>query len=258
MKRLASPTMLFLLVLLITRGASGQEASRHEAQNAGPPPAIKLQEIPLELDSGDWKPGDPMPVYVIPFYNSRGPTVDVGEFSKPLASAKRGTIHGVAAVMKEKWDTLPIEAMYVVAIRLYDLGRKDEAVYWFYSSQYRAWLFQSLLSESENPRNIGAPAFEAGCAHAAFDELAGEYINGYAGGNVEKWKSAIKAAQSEGKKTLPKFMLIYPAVRFIPTDRWADKNKEGAGELSKLLNFIETQGDELKVQRKKNGIEGKY
>jgi len=204
-----------------------------------------------------WKPGMPIPVYITPFYNSQGPQINVGAFSKQLATADAKTITDVAAEMKKQWGTLPVEAMFVAAIRHYDLGQKDDAVYWFYSATYRARLFASILSDS-NPKRIGASAFEATSAHGAFHQLAGEYINGYAGGNVDKWKATIKAVQSESGKTIPTFTLIYPTVSFIPAHLWADKNKEVAAGLSRLLNYIETHAEEIKAKRKQSGVEGKY
>ena len=77
--------------------------------------------------------------------------------------------------------------MYVAAIRLYDLGHKDEAVYWFYTAQYRARVFTSIL-DKENVGTIGSEAFELKQAYASFNQLAGEYINGYAFGELPKLK----------------------------------------------------------------------
>jgi hypothetical protein len=209
------------------------------------------------MDLSGWKPGMPIPVYITPFYSSDGPQISVGAYSKKLAEANATTISRVAAEMKREWATLPVEAMYVAAIRHYDLGRKDDAVYWFYSAQYRARLFKSILSD-DNANSIGASAFEAVSAHGAFHELAGEYINGYGFGNLDKLKATIKTVQSENEKALPSFISIYPTVNFIPAGSWGDKNKEIAAGLSKLLGFIETQAEEINAQRKQNGIEGKY
>ena len=201
--------------------------------------------------------GMPIPIYVTPLYNSEGPQINVGPFSKQLRTANADTIKDVAAAMKREWDSLSVEAMYVAAVRHYDLGQKDEAVYWFYSAQYRARLFASILSD-DNPKRIGGSAFEATSAHSAFQELAGEYINGYAFGKLDKLKATIKNVQSEYGTTVPRFTVIYPKVSFIPAGEWPGKSKGIAAGLSQLLNLIETRGQEIKAQRKQNGIEGKY
>ncbi len=78
-----------------------------------------------------------MPVDVAPFYDSRGLKISVGEYSKELASADSRTILQISNNLKKEKDRLRAEVMYVAAIRLYDLSQKDEAVYWFYTAQYR-------------------------------------------------------------------------------------------------------------------------
>jgi hypothetical protein len=257
MKGLVALAMLFLL-------GCGQK-SDDVAQPSTPQPRASQPSTPSQPQAtanpkgppSGGKAAAPIPIYVTPFYNSEGPQVDVGPFSKQLAAANADTITEVAAAMKKQWDSLPVAAMYVAAIRHYDLGQKDEAVYWFYSAQYRARLFASILSD-KNPKSIGGSAFEASAAHGAFQQLAGEYINGYAFGKLDTLKATIKTVQSESGKSLPQFTAIYPKVSFIPAGEWPDKSKEVSAGLSKLLDMIETRADEIKIQRKQNGIEGKY
>ena len=79
-----------------------------------------------------------MLINVTPYYDSNGPKVSVGEHSKKLANADAKSISQLSADLKKEKDKLRAEVMYVTAIRLYDLGQKDEAVYWFYTAQYRA------------------------------------------------------------------------------------------------------------------------
>ena len=57
------------------------------------------------------------------------------------------------------------------------LGMKDEAVYRFYTAQFRKNLIaRMVLSEV----GAGYPAFECGKAQTAFNILSGKWINGYA------------------------------------------------------------------------------
>jgi len=199
----------------------------------------------------------PMPIYITPYYNSSGPQVNVGSFSKRLAEAKVDTIKDVASDMKKQWDSLPIEAMYVAAIRHYDLGQKDEAAYWFYSAQFRARLFVAVLSD-QNGKSIGGSAFEATAAYTAFQQLVGEYINGYIGGNIDQWIVTLETVRTEAEKTIPRLAAIYPKVSFIPENSWPEKNKEIAAGISRLKDQIVKSADEIKATRKQNGIEGKY
>src|SRR5438445_8705068 len=75
-------------------------------------------------------------VYVTPYYNSKGPTINVGSFSKGLGANSEPEFVATIARMKQSWDTLSFPETYVAAIRLYDLGFRKEAIYWFYSAQY--------------------------------------------------------------------------------------------------------------------------
>jgi hypothetical protein len=83
-------------------------------------------------------------VYVTPYYNSKGPTIDVGPFSSGLAAKNEPEFVAMIAKMKKSWDTLNFAETYVAAIRLYDLGFRKESIYWFYSAQYRGRLFAGL------------------------------------------------------------------------------------------------------------------
>ena len=197
-----------------------------------------------------------MPVYVTPYYDSRGPQIDVGAFSNGLSTASAGSIREVTASMKRQWNALPIEAMYVVAIRLYDFGLKDEAVYWFHSATYRARLLK-LLVPRQNVGGIGSAGFERIQAYLAFHQLAGEYINGYAFGDLPTLQHTLEIVKAENS-ALPRFKQIYPDLELIAEGAWAEKNQEIAAGLGKLVNYITNSADQIKATRKQNGMEGKY
>src|SRR6516164_2858524 len=74
-------------------------------------------------------------VYITPYYNSKGPAIDVGPFSSGLAAKNESEFVATIAKMKKSWDTLNFPETYVAAIRLYDLGFRKESIYWFYSAQ---------------------------------------------------------------------------------------------------------------------------
>ena len=67
-------------------------------------------------------------VYVTPYYNSKGPVIDVGPFSSGLASKNEAEFVATIAKMKKSWDTLNFAEAYVAAIRLYDLGFRKESI----------------------------------------------------------------------------------------------------------------------------------
>ena len=197
-----------------------------------------------------------MPVYITPYYNSEGPEINVGTHSKDLAAATAESIIDLSAKMKADWETLSVATMYVMSIRLYDLGRKNDAVYWFYSAQFRMRLLRSLLSD-DSIGEIGSEGFELIHAHKAFHQLAGEYINGYGFGDLHTLEETVRLVKSENGHP-PKFKTIYPDLQFIDEQSWPGKNKEVSDAIDFLLDYISNNADDIKAKRKANGIEGKY
>ncbi len=180
-----------------------------------------------------------MPIHVSPFYNSEGTRVAVGKYSDQLARADASSIGKTIAAMKSDWNELRPEAMYVAAIRLFDLGLQDEAVYWFYSAQYRARLFQTL-SDPDQVDPTAGEVFELGHAYSAFFQLVGPHINPYAFRNPKKLAETIAQVRTEGK-TIPDFTKLYPSVAFVETAKWENLNQEVSAGISELLELIKEQ-----------------
>lgn len=195
-------------------------------------------------------------VYVTPFYNSKGPTIDVGPYSSGLAAKNESEFVATIAKMKKSWDTLNFAETYVAAIRLYDLGFRKESIYWFYSAQYRGRLFASLI-DRDKMGSMGDPGFELFQAQNAFQQLVGPYINGYAFGDIDQLVPIIERVQKEGK-TVPDLAKIYPRVTFKPKSEWAAA-KNGLNEgLTKLLMSLKNEKPSIKQQRIEHGMEAKF
>src|SRR5262252_4106724 len=124
-------------------------------------------------------------VYITPFYNSKGPAIEVGPWSKGLSAKSEPEFVATISKMKQSWNTLRFPEMYVASIRLYDLGFRKESIYWFYSAQYRGRLFATLIDQ-EKMGSIGNAGFELFQAQNAFQQLVGPYINGYAFGDIDQ------------------------------------------------------------------------
>jgi hypothetical protein len=137
--------------------------------------------------------------YATPYYDSKGPAISVGRFSSGLASAKEDDFLTTIAQMKRDWDRLTFQQLYIGAIRLYDLGYRKEAVYWFYSAQYRGRQFGVLLDQAKTG-SIGSPGFELLHAQNAFYQLVGTYINGYAFGDTVGLVKIVEKVQKEGRQ----------------------------------------------------------
>jgi len=195
-------------------------------------------------------------VYITPFYNSKGPAIEVGPFSSGLAAKNESEFVATIAKMKKSWDTLNFPEAYVAAIRLYDLGYRKESIYWFYAAQYRGRLFASLI-DREKMGNMGAPGFELYQAQNAFQQLVGPYINGYAFGDIDHLVPIIERVQKEGQ-TVPDLTKIYPRVAFKPKSEWDAGNKALNEGLTKLLVTLKNEKASIKQQRIEHGMETKF
>lgn len=195
-------------------------------------------------------------VYVTPFYNSKGPVIEVGSWSKGIATKREPEFVATILKMKQSWNTLRFPEMYVAAIRLYDFGFRNEATYWFYSAQYRGRLLASLV-DREKMGSIGAPAFELVQAANAFQQLVGPYINRYAFGDMERLIQIVERIQKENK-TVPDLEKIYPGVAFKRRPEW-DAGNNGTNEgLTKFVAMLKEQKATIKKTRIDNGTEATF
>jgi hypothetical protein len=88
---------------------------------------------------------------------------------------------------------------------------------------------------------FGEPGFEAVQAHAAFHRLAGEYINGYAFGDLGKLKRTIKLVQSENVEPAD-FGRIYPAITFVDPTSWIQNSRQVSADYERCSpNSIRTR-----------------
>jgi hypothetical protein len=191
--------------------------------------------------------------YVTPYYDSKGPQISVGRFSSGLASAKEDDFLNTIAQMKKNWDRLTFPELYVAAIRLYDLGYRKEAVYWFYSAQYRGRQFGVLLDQAKMG-SIGSPGFELLHAQNAFYQLVGTYINGYAFGDTDGLVKIVERVQKEGRQ-IPDLQAAYPSVTFRNKNEWPSANAELADGMNQLISMLKEKKDDIKRQRVERGVE---
>ena len=76
--------------------------------------------------------------------------------------------------------------LYAYAKRLFEIGRKDDAVVWFYSGQLR---FRYHLTANPSLPPDGEPALMA-----SLNATIGQVINEWAGGSPRGWANSIQKA----------------------------------------------------------------
>jgi hypothetical protein len=223
---------------------------------------LSLAVIALHLASFALKAAKPeinpshIDVYVTPYYDSKGPAVKVGRFSLGLASKNEADFLATIAQMKKEWDLLTFPELYVGAIRLYDLGYRKEAVYWFYSAQYRGRQFGVLLDQTKMG-SIGSPGFELLHAQNAFYQLVGPYINGYAFGDTDGLVKTVERVQREGRQ-IADLQAAYPGVTFKNKSEWSSANTELADGMNQLVSMLKEKKDVIRRQRIERGLEEKF
>ena len=67
-------------------------------------------------------------------------------------------------------------------------------------------------------------------------------INKYAFSNLKMLRATIRTVAAESERNLPNFALIYPNIRFTPTQSWANENKEISTRLSRMLDYFADPG----------------
>ncbi len=202
--------------------------------------------------------GDPgrIDAYATPYYDSSGPTIQVGQYSAGLASKNRQEFVATIERMKKNWNRLNFVERYVGAIRLYDLGYRNEATYWFYSAQYSGRQF-GLLVDQKRIGGIGSPAFELYHAQDAFFQLVGPNLNGYAFGDVDALVRIIHAVQG-ANRSLPNLTAIYPGVDFLAKKQWPGKNAELNDGLGTLAASLAKQKTQIARERAQNGMQARF
>ena len=129
--------------------------------------------------AADAEPVRHIPITVEPYYQAAAtpagsPRVAVGRSFEGLASNKRADILAIRDRIVADPKTVTPMTLMVLAIRFYDLGLRDDAVFWFYAAKDRYLTLDGVVDVN------GAGLEQVADAVASFASLAGRYINSYA------------------------------------------------------------------------------
>ncbi|MBV8343475.1 MAG: hypothetical protein JO190_00590 [Candidatus Eremiobacteraeota bacterium] len=194
--------------------------------------------------------------YVTPYYNSAGPVIKVGQYSAGLASKDSSEFVATILRMKQRMRSLDFAETYVAAIRLYDLGYRREATYWFYTAQYKGRQF-ALLADQKRLGGMGDPGFELYHAQEAFFAVVGPNINGYAFGDIGSLVAIIRRVQNENE-SVPDLQTAYPGVNFVPRPQWQRINAGLNAGLGQLASQLVSQKSRMARERAQNGTAARF
>jgi hypothetical protein len=157
-------------------------------------------------------------IYVTPYYESAKtldgrPTVAVATaFDMQLSSNKREDILAVRDAIQAQSKLITPMTLMVLAIRLYDVGLRDDAVFWFYVAKDRYLTMADVLDMK------AASLAPVDDAIGAFATLAGPSINGYAFCNLAKQRDE-KTKSLEWIEEHPYEAVFMERLPALPGDR---------------------------------------
>lgn len=197
-----------------------------------------------------------IPLIAVPYYNYSPLKITIGKYRNKLLTKDPAVLLTLAGKIRKDIDRTDVESIYFLAVRLYDLGKKDDAFYWFYTANIRARIFIKTLNPAKEG-SIGAPAFERHQLFNAISKIAGEYINGHEFGDMDKALAALQKVHDE-IPALKSMSVAYPGISFLgPTVLQSEKDAVMASLAQTIISLRASKAD-IKKQRAKNGIEGKY
>jgi len=126
---------------------------------------------------------------------------------------------------------------YILAKRLFDANRRDEAVFWFYAGQLR---YRIRLACHPELRPDTEPAL-----YASLHATIGREINEYAGGDPAAWAAAVERARAWDAETRNGFEPKAPCATAIAQQR------EGMGQ---LIAQLRADPDAIRRERAARGL----
>lgn len=128
-------------------------------------------------------------------------------------------------------------AYYILATRLFEAGRRDEAVFWFYAGQLRYRI--RLACHPDLPPSTEPALF------ASLQESAGRPINEYGAGDPDAWTGAMQRALDWDQATRNGFEPKAPCAAQIADQR---------GGLGELIRQVRENKEQLRRERAANGL----
>ena len=201
-------------------------------------------------------------IYVQPYYEAArqpgaAPVVRVAKsWDSGLASARPDDVARVRDAIRANNAMVTPLTLMVLAIRLYDTGQRDDAVFWFYAAKYR----YATLAEVAD---VASPALaQVEDAVRNFALLAGPVINGYAFCDIARQQEQNRAAARWVAEN-PYGALMLPQVPARPGDRKENLARATAkidaavrAEREKLAQPAELAA--FTAARRANGADVKY
>ena len=215
----------------------------------------------FSLSAAQAEPVRQIGIFVQPYYEAARepggtPRVAVGRSFDGLASNRREDILGIRdRIVKEPKLVTPMTLM-VLAIRFYDVGLRDDAVFWFYAAKDR-FVTLATVSDVRSPQLA-----QVEDAVKNFAILAGPVINGYAFCDIAR-QQETRAKALQWVVDNPYKAIFLPQVPARPGDRDVNLRKavaEITAAAAKEREYLAKPANvaELRAKRKENDADGRF
>ena len=199
-------------------------------------------------------------IYVTPYYSANaGKAEFVKVYDKIDDLLKSGKVEDFKKAEKIVQDAPQMVSpitLFVLSARAYDLGLRDDAVFWFYNAKNRAILLRGVIDmEGEKFTDMVA-------AIGAFMKLVGDVVNPYAFCDIKKQQEIADKALEWTKKN------AYEAM-FSP--EFSSPHEDRKAALAKGIEKLESRNKKekdyfldkdnlakFKAMRKQNGTDEKF
>ena len=199
-------------------------------------------------------------IYVTPYYSANaGKAEFVKVYDKIDDLLKSGKVEDFKKAEKIVQDAPQMVSpitLFVLSARAYDLGLRDDAVFWFYVAKNRAILLRGVIDmEGEKFTDMVA-------AIGAFMKLVGDVVNPYAFCDIKKQQEIADKALEWTKKN------AYEAM-FSP--EFSSPHEDRKAALAKGIEKLESRNKKekdyfldkdnlakFKAMRKQNGTDEKF
>lgn len=196
-------------------------------------------------------------VNIQPYYKHAEHRAEVGEYSEGLGAMDSEVLLKTVKEMDEDWENLPVVAMYVAALRLFEIHERERALYWYQGARYRADLFMELLDDTSAMNRMGSKAYSLSQAHTAFFLALKPYLGGYGLCDMHRYEEAMNLAVFK-RDTVPKLNKIYPEVVFLAEEQWSGQAEKVKARFEMRLKNTADNYDEIVKHRKATGIHERY
>ncbi|WP_294122963.1 hypothetical protein [Sphingomonas sp.] len=156
---------------------------------------VTISGAALAEPNPDTKPVKLAELYVTPYYDSGNSPfsdrrqVHVGkDFDPLLVSDRLEDVLKARDLVLAQPDLVTPMTMMVLAARLYDLGQRDDAVFWFYVAKNRYITLMDVIDIQSSGLSEPAQAMNS------FHELLGPIINSYAFCNIANQQAIRRRA----------------------------------------------------------------